>query len=608
MSVDPASPFHEALDRFEEAWQEGVPPALGQFIPSDLASEGGDGADTRRRLLIELVKIDLNHRWRRAARTNVRKTRPIRRLRVTMLQLPWPVIGRAPVVTGSPPTAALPACPSLANYATCFPELGPVERLPADLIAEEYWARTRAGEVVDRQAYLTRYGPRAAELEPVLAELEPELAVGPVYGHTLPGAAASNRSVFSPLLDALRETGLLTSKQLSELADLDLQGQIPDGASLHRELRARGWLTAYQIDHLLAGDLQALTLGPYQLLEPLGEGIVGRVFKARHKDMGRLVALKIIRQEVLATPQALARFYREIRVGGRIFHPHIVQTYDAGPSGNTHSLAMEYVEGIDLDRLVRASGPLPVPQATAYVAQTAEALQYLLEHGLVHRDIKPSNLMVTREGTAITTPWGIIKLVDLGLALLRPILGDDAITSLTAIGTRVGTPDFMAPEQAMDAHAVDIRADLYSLGCTWYYLLTGQVPFPGGTLAQKLTCHQVQEPRPVRRLRSDVPLRLAAILRKLMAKRPEDRYQKPVDLLTELHSAGGGLSRPAGKSGDDTHSQSPTVLPLSVRAQTVPVQLPEVSRTFPRISYGWLIGGMVLSVLILVLVAWVVFS
>jgi serine/threonine-protein kinase len=606
MSVDPASPFHEALDRFEEAWQGGVPPALGQFIPSDLAPEGRDGADVRRRLLIELVKIDLNHRWRRAAWTNARKTRPMRRLRVTMLQLPWPIIDSAPAVTGSPPTAALPACPSLADYATCFPELGPVERLPADLIAEEYWARTRAGEVVERQGYLARYGARAAELEPVLAELEPELAVGPVHGHALPAVAAtSNRSVFSPLLDALRETQLLTLKQLSELADLDLQGQIPDGASLDRELRARGWLTAYQIDQLQAGDLQALTLGPYQLLEPLGEGIIGRVFKARHKDMGRLVALKIIRQEVLATPQALARFYREIRVGGRIFHPHIVETYDAGPSGNTHSLAMEYVEGIDLDRLVRASGPLPVPQATAYIAQTAEALQYLLEHGLVHRDVKPSNLMVTREGTATTTPWGIIKLVDLGLALLRPILGDDAITSLTAIGTRVGTPDFMAPEQGMDAHSADIRADLYSLGCTWYYLLTGQVPFPGGTLARKLVCHQVQEPRPVRRLRPDVPLRLAAILRKLMAKRPEDRYQKPVDLLAELRST---VGRPAGKSGDGAHSKLPTLLPSSARAQTVPVQLPEVGLTFPRISSGWLIGGMVVSVLILLFVAWAVFS
>jgi serine/threonine-protein kinase len=603
MSVDPASPFHEALDRFEEAWQGVVPPALGQFIPSDLAPEGRDGADMRRRLLIELVKIDLNHRWRRDARTNVRKTRPIPRLCVTMLKLRRPTVDPAPAV--SPPTAALPACPSLDDYAACFPELGPVERLPADLIAEEYWARTRAGEVVDRQAYLARYGPRVAELEPVLAELEPELAVGPVHGHTLlADAAASNRSVSSPLLDALRATRLLTPKQLSELVDLDLQGQLPDGAALDRELRVRGWLTAYQIDQLRAGDLQALTLGPYQLLEPLGEGIVGRVFKARHKDMGRLVALKIIRQEVLATPQVLARFYREIRAAGRVFHPHIVETYDAGPSGNAHSLAMEYVEGIDLDRLVRASGPLPVPQATAYIAQTAEALQCLLEHGVVHRDVTPSNLMVTCAGTAPTAPWGIIKLVGLGLALLRPISGDDAITSLTALGTPVGTPDFMAPEQALDAHAADIRADLYSLGCTWYYLLTGQVPFPGGTAARKLVCHQVQEPRPVRRLRPEVPLRLATILRKLMAKRPEDRYQKPVDLLAELRSAVGELSRPARKSGDDIPSQSPTVLPPSARAQTVPVQPPGVGRTFPR----WLLGGMVISVLILLLVAWAVFS
>jgi serine/threonine-protein kinase len=593
MSIDravAAAPLHEVLDRFEEAWQGAVPPALEQFVPSDPAPDDPDGADFRRRLLIELVKIDLNHRWRRAARTNPRKTRPIRRLGVTMLQLPMPVGTHAVMTPVSSPPVALPARPSLDDYAGCFPDLGPVEGLPADLIAEEYWARTRAGEVVERQAYLGRFGARATELGSVLAELEPELAIGPHGARAGPALATPVGTFVPPLLDALRETRLLKPKQLDELIRLEAEGQLPDGPALDRALRARAWLTAYQLDRLFAGDLSALTLGSYHLLEPLGEGIVGRVFKARHQDMARLVALKVIRKEVLALPRALERFYREIRAAGRVFHPHVVETYDAGPSGNAHFLAMEYVEGTDLERRVRASGPLAVPQAAAYVAQTAEALQCLHEQGLVHRDLKPSNLMVTAEGTSGATSWGVVKLVDLGLALVRPILGDEAVAALTATGTLVGTPDFMAPEQGLDAQVADIRADLYGLGCTWYYLLTGQVPFPGGTLARKLMCHQNQEPQPVEQLRPDVSPVEAAILRKLMAKRPEDRYQTPADLLRQLGSTSGSPVEQIPGSGVTT------VTP------TVPSELsPNHGTIFRRVSPRWLLGGIVISVLILLL-------
>ncbi len=308
-------------------------------------------------------------------------------------------------------------------------------------------------------------------------------------------------------------------------------GTFRDPRTLAGELVRRGWLTPYQVNQLFQGRAAQLVLGPFLLLERLGEGGMGQVFKARHRKLGRLVALKVIRKERLSHPDAVRRFRREIQAAAQLSHPNIVLALDADEHEGTHFFAMEYVQGTDLAKHVKQVGPLPVAQAWEYVRQTALGLQHAFERGLVHRDIKPHNLLLMPQ-------TGTVKVLDMGLARLRSESPDEAsCTALTAEGTMMGTPDYVAPEQAMDARSADIRADLYSLGCTFYFLLTGRVPFPGGSLMEKLFRHQNEQPRPVRDYRPDVPPPVAAVVHRLLAKRPADRFQTPAELIAALAAA-----------------------------------------------------------------------
>jgi serine/threonine protein kinase len=327
------------------------------------------------------------------------------------------------------------------------------------------------------------------------------------------------------LVEAVRRFGLLAPAQAEELATL--QPRFADARALARELLQRGWLTPYQINNLVAGNGCTLLLGQYVLLERLGEGGMGQVLKARHQRLERLVALKLIRKERLTGRDAVQRFQREARAAARLSHPNLVTVYDADEVGGTHFFAMEYVEGTDLAKLVRKQGPLPVREACEYIRQAALGLQHAHEQGLVHRDIKPANLMLTTKG--------VVKVLDLGLARLATTAeSSDPTDPVTHEGAVMGTPDYMAPEQATDSHAVDIRADLYSLGCTLHYLLTGKPPFPGGTLTDKLMRHQMHSPPRVETLRTDVPSGLAAIVARLLAKQPTERYEMPAQLALAL--------------------------------------------------------------------------
>ncbi len=270
------------------------------------------------------------------------------------------------------------------------------------------------------------------------------------------------------------------------------------------------------------------SLGGYEILEPLGEGGMGRVFKARHGRLNRVVALKVIRTEQLANPNALRRFQREARAAARLAHPNIVQIYDAAEADGTHFLVMEYVAGEDLAELVRTRGPLPVSLAGHYARQVGLALQHAHERGLVHRDIKPANLLLSADGTQV-------KILDMGVArFLQPDETDLPAGELTQTGAVMGTPAYLAPEQARDARRVDIRGDIYSLGCTLYQLLSGQAPFRGESFAELVLAHQLLEPLPLDEVRPDVPPEVQAVLRKLMAKRPEDRYQTPAEVVEAL--------------------------------------------------------------------------
>ncbi len=276
----------------------------------------------------------------------------------------------------------------------------------------------------------------------------------------------------------------------------------------------------------------------YEILEEIGHGGMGVVYRARQVERDRIVALKVIRHERLTNPDVLNRFRREAQAAARLSHPNIVSVYEADQHGDTHYLAMEYVPGATLQDLVDRNGPLPIAQACDFVRQTALGLQHAAEQALVHRDVKPANLMVVVAGTpgqsAVTRP--LVKILDMGVARLYQLahLPEESLTTLTRDGSVIGTPDYIAPEQLEDPHGADIRADLYSLGCTFYFLLTGKVPFPGGTLIQKLDRQRQETPPSVEQLRGEVPPAVAAVVRRLMAKNPADRYRTPGDLAAVL--------------------------------------------------------------------------
>jgi tRNA A-37 threonylcarbamoyl transferase component Bud32 len=259
---------------------------------------------------------------------------------------------------------------------------------------------------------------------------------------------------------------------------------------------------------------------------------MGQVFKARQVRLDRVVAIKVIRPDRLAHPEALSRFQREARAAARLAHPNVVTVHDCGLVGDAAFLVLEYVEGTDLGKLVR-SGPLPVAQACEYARQAALGLQHAHERGLIHRDVKPSNLLLDARGS-------VVKVLDLGLALLAGAGQDQAATELTAPGAVLGTPAYLAPEQALDSHSVDTRADVYSLGCTLYHLLAGQPPFRGSSTTELLLKHQSAEPPPLPKVRPGVPAEVQAVVARMMAKHPEHRYQTPAEVVAALAPLAGG--------------------------------------------------------------------
>jgi WD40 repeat protein len=285
------------------------------------------------------------------------------------------------------------------------------------------------------------------------------------------------------------------------------------------------------------------TVPGYQIVEEIARGGMGIVYKAQQRSLQRVVALKVINEGRLGPEEAVKRFQREALAAARLSHPNIVMVYDAGKVGELHYIAMEYLEGIDLESLVEESGRLAVWQACDYVRQAAWGLQHAFERGMVHRDIKPANLIAIPveaqpAGKGAAPPAGasghLIKVLDMGLARFTEINQPAEWGTMTMAGSLVGTPNFMAPEQALDSHRADVRSDLYSLGCTFYYLLLGKPPYLGRSVMETLDMHRWLSPRLVNRLRPDVPVAVADIIRKLMAKRPEERFQTPAELAGAL--------------------------------------------------------------------------
>jgi serine/threonine protein kinase len=328
-------------------------------------------------------------------------------------------------------------------------------------------------------------------------------------------------------LDVVRKSNQVDIERLSAYLKGRRQNDTlpPDPRKLAALLIRDGLITNFQAEQFLQGKYKGFTLGGYRLLERLGTGGTGTVYLGEHEVMRRRVALKVLPPSLANDPATLERFRREAQAAAALDHPNIVRAFDFRQEGLLHFLVMEYVNGPSLQDVLHRSGPLPIDVACEYVRQAAVGLQHAHEAGLVHRDVKPANLLIDATGT--------VKILDLGLARFAPD-GQESLTKQFDESTVMGTADYLSPEQALNLHDVDSRADIYSLGATLYALLAGEPPFHTGTVTQKLLWHQMRDPRPLRQYRADVPDEVAEVVAHMMAKAVGERYQTVAEVAEEL--------------------------------------------------------------------------
>jgi serine/threonine protein kinase len=323
------------------------------------------------------------------------------------------------------------------------------------------------------------------------------------------------------LIGKIRESGLVADSVLESFLQGLQPGTIHTPLHLATALFHAGLLTQFQAEQLLQGKSRGFTVGNYRVLERLGSGGMAVVYLCEHQVLRHRVAIKVLPINAARDVSALKRFYREARAAACVLdHPNFIRVFDIDQEPRGYFLVMEFVYGSLLRDIVLKFGPLDIHRAAHYISQTAGGLQYAHECGLVHRDIKPGNLILERAG--------LVKILDMGLARFLHDTEDVLTTGI------LGTPDYLAPEQTQDSHHVDIRAEIYSLGGTFYNLLTGETPFGKGTVAQKLLWHQVRQPTPIRQLRPEVPQEMEAIVNRMMAKNPGQRYQTPAEVVEAL--------------------------------------------------------------------------
>ena len=341
------------------------------------------------------------------------------------------------------------------------------------------------------------------------------------------------------LVQRIDASGLMSAESVREfVSSLPAEQQPLDGDGLLQVLLSHERLNRFQAAELLVGPSQPLVLGNYTLIELLGRGGMGLVYKAMHRRMDRVVALKVLSPEAVKTQTLVERFHREVKAVAKLSHPNIVTAHDADEHRGTHFLVMEFVAGQDLSSLVRDRHRLPLADAVDYIAQAACGLEFAHRHGVVHRDIKPANLLLSHEGA--------IKILDLGLARFDDAIGKTA-EGLTTSGSVMGTVDYMSPEQAEDTRHADARSDIYSLGCSFFALLANRIPFPAETVMKRLLAHR-ETPLPnLKSLRDDVPDELIAIVGRMLAKQPKDRFQTMAEVEAALRDllVRWGVSRPS---------------------------------------------------------------
>ncbi|MBI3407626.1 MAG: protein kinase, partial [Planctomycetes bacterium] len=385
-------------------------------------------------------------------------------------------------------------------------------------------------------------------------------------------------------LDLVHKSRVADEKRLSAcLEKLHANGEFPsDPAHLANLLISDGILTEFQADNLLEGRYRGFSIGKYKLLARIGSGGMGQVYLCEHPLMRRRVAVKVLPPAKAADEASRERFYREARAAATLDHPNIVHAYDIDQDNKFLFLVMEYVDGSDLQDIVQTSGPLEVSRACHYIQQAALGLEHARRQGLVHRDIKPGNILVDRSGVA--------KILDMGLALFFNDTGDNLTKEFDE--NVLGTTDYLAPEQAIDSHGVDCRADVYSLGATFYFLLTGRTPFGEGSVAQKLLWHTHRTPQPLSTWRQGVPAELEAVLFKMMAKQPADRYQTPGAVAEALAPfTQTPIAPPPEGEMPPLHSpagvaeSSPTPMPSVSARPVTPTVAPFEPRTFSPLAH-----------------------
>jgi serine/threonine-protein kinase len=368
-------------------------------------------------------------------------------------------------------------------------------------------------------------------------------------------SVSMSKPTVDTFLDLVDRSGLVEKDQLErELAALKQPasgGPVSSAQEVARQLTHAGLLTDWQCEKLLEGRHKGFFLGKYKLLDHLGTGGMSSVYLAEHVLMQRHVAIKVLPKNRVEDSSYLARFHREAQAAAALDHRNIVRAYDVDNDGSVHYLVMEYIEGRDLQAMVKRDGPMDYPLAAEYIRQAAEGLAHAHQAGLIHRDVKPANLLVDQKN--------VVKVLDLGLARFTTD-EDRASLTLTYNENLLGTADYLAPEQALDSHGVDARADIYSLGCSLYFLLTGHPPFSDGTLPQRLMMHQKQQPPSIFQERNDAPRELVDICLRMMAKSADERFQTAAEVAGALADWLTTAGHPV-ESGNDTGSNlgRPTV-------------------------------------------------
>jgi serine/threonine-protein kinase len=372
----------------------------------------------------------------------------------------------------------------------------------------------------------------------------------------------------SEFLQAIRNSAVLSEKQLEKVEANVAEGNYPpEPDKLASRLVKDGVLTDFQARQILKGKSRGLVFGRYVILDFIGKGGMGSVYKAWHRMMGRVVALKILEPRCVANSQSLARFRREMQLVGRLDHPNVVRAFDADRVGEYHFIAMEYVAGQNLEELMKARGALPPAEVVYFASQAADGLAHAHALGILHRDIKPSNLLLTDARK--------VKILDFGLGTL--LEKDELPAALTAAGITVGTPDYLSPEQARMVK-LDGRSDLYSLGCTMYHLISGQLPFKGESSMDCIVGRITGKAIPISQVRPGLPPRLVQAIEKLMATNPDDRYQTADEAAAALRSLLKSKNLPADRPAPIMAAVAPVPKPAPKTTAVTPIPEPVPER------------------------------